>query len=371
MKKCILATGGAGYIGSHVAVELLAAGHRVVILDNFENAEPDVIDRIEAISGKGVSLIAGDVRDQTTVERVLRAYQVDAVIHLAGKKAVGESVVDPLLYYNDNLNGALALLGAMRATGVNRLAFSSSATVYGAAEKLPISESAATGPSSPYGRTKLMIEDVIDDCTVAWPDFAAISLRYFNPVGAHYSGLIGENPRGTPNNLFPYVAQAAAGELPFIRVFGNDYPTIDGTGLRDYIHVTDLAAGHVAAVEALFNPLSEMARHQRLNLGSGKGHTVLQVIAAFARICGNRIPHRIVSRREGDIAASVADPSLAQHLLGWQAKLGIERMCRDQWYFKTQSMVGYAALDGLNRANMAGLSNGPQLTTASANVRRH
>ena len=371
MKKCILATGGAGYIGSHVAVELLAAGHRVVILDNFENAEPDVIDRIEAISGKSIRLVAGDVRDQATVERVLRDYQVDAVIHLAGKKAVGESVADPLLYFNDNLKGALALLGAMRATGVSRLAFSSSATVYGALQKLPLNETAFTGPSNPYGRTKLMIEQIIDDCTVAWPEFAAISLRYFNPVGAHYSGLIGENPRGTPNNLFPYVAQAAAGELPFIRVFGNDYPTIDGTGLRDYIHVCDLAAGHVAAIEALFAPVPEMARHQRLNLGTGKGHTVLQVIAAFARMCGNRIPHRIVGRREGDIAASVADPSLAQRLLGWQATLGIDRMCRDQWFFKTQSMANFVGFDSLKSDNVVGFPNGTVKLAMPVDIRRH
>jgi UDP-glucose 4-epimerase len=373
MSKCILATGGAGYIGSHVVVELLNAGYRVVILDNFEKSEPEVIDRIEAITGKAVSLVAGDVRDRETVERVLRTHNIDAVIHLAGKKAVGESVADPLLYYGDNLNGALSLLAAMRAAGVTRLAFSSSATVYGTLQKLPINETAATGATSPYGRTKLIIEEMIDDCSVAWPDFSAISLRYFNPVGAHRSGMIGENPRGTPNNLFPYVVQTAAGEMPFVRVFGDDYLTVDGTGLRDYIHVVDLAQGHVAAIAALFDPKPNMQRHQRLNLGTGKGYTVLQVIAAFARACGRRIPHKVVARREGDIAASVADPSLAQELLSWQATMGIDRMCMDQWIYKTQCMTGLETFDGFGRAaaKVTGVNGTGRQPSLPADFRRH
>lgn len=373
MTKGILATGGAGYIGSHVVVELLNAGYRVVVLDNFENSEPEVLDRIEAITGKSVGLVAGDVRDCATVERALRAHKADAVIHLAGKKAVGESVADPLLYYNDNLNGAMSLVGAMRAAGVRHLAFSSSATVYGTLQKLPINEAAATGPTSPYGRTKLMIEEMIEDCTVAWPDFAAISLRYFNPVGAHRSGLIGENPRGTPNNLFPYVVQTAAGELPFVRVFGDDYLTADGTGLRDYIHVVDLARGHVAAVAALFDPKPAMHRHQRINLGTGKGYTVLQVIAAFSRACGRRIAHKVVARRDGDIGASVADASLALDLLGWRATMGIDRMCMDQWIFKTQSMANLDLFGSMSRVstNVAGLNGSSRTLGMPADLRRH
>lgn len=338
MRSNILATGGAGYIGSHVVTELLAAGHRVTVLDNFENSRPDVIDRIERISGERVSLVEGDVRDRLTVERTLRVHRIDAVIHLAGKKAVAESVTDPLLYFGDNLVGAITLLAAMKATGVRRLVFSSSATVYGYPEKLPIDERAPTGVTNPYGRTKLMIEEMIDDFAASVPGFAAISLRYFNPVGAHPSGQIGEDPSGTPNNLFPYVVQTAAGERASVSVFGGDYPTPDGTGLRDYIHVVDLALGHVAALDLLSGDPTPSVRHQRVNLGTGQGYTVLQVIAAFSRACGRRIPFEIVSRRPGDAAASVADASLARSLLGWSARFGLDRMCKDQWRFKIQSL---------------------------------
>lgn len=340
MKPCILATGGAGYIGSHVATQLLEAGYRVVILDNFENSDPDVVDRIEAISGARVRLVEGDVRHQATVERVLRVHQIDAVIHLAGKKAVGDSVADPLLYFNDNLNGAMSLLRAMNAAGVMRLAFSSSATVYGTPRSLPIAETAETGATSPYGRTKLMIEEIIDDCVASIAQFRAISLRYFNPVGAHATGLIGESPRGRPNNLFPYVVQTATGDLPFVRVFGGDYPTADGTGLRDYIHVVDLARGHVAAVDLLLADPADRSQHRRINLGTGLGHTVLQVISAMSKASGQRIPYKIVHRRPGDVAASVADPSLAHTLLGWRAEHGLDRMCLDQWRFASQGRSG-------------------------------
>lgn len=333
MSNTILATGGAGYIGSHVTVELLAAGHDVVILDNFENSSPSVKSRIEAISGRKVQLVEGDVRDRATLDRLFRQHRIDAVIHLAGKKAVGESVKDPLLYFHDNLSGAISLLEAMRMAGVRRMVFSSSATVYGMPERLPIDETCKTGVTSPYGRTKLMIEDMLDDCVASNPEMNVVSLRYFNPVGAHASHLIGEEPRGIPNNLFPYVAQTALGERPFVQVFGADYDTPDGTGLRDYIHVVDLAAGHLAAVNFLLSTAPSGERHRRINLGTGEGHTVLEVIAAFSKACGSPIPYRLAPRRPGDAPASVADPGLARKVLGWQASLGLERMCADQWAF--------------------------------------
>ncbi|MBB1498030.1 UDP-glucose 4-epimerase GalE [Paracoccus sp. MC1862] len=342
MKKCILATGGAGYIGSHVVVELLEAGHRVVILDNFENSDRGTVERISRIARGEVELVEGDVRDPDLVVEVLRLHRVDAVIHLAGKKAVGESVADPLLYFHDNLLGAVSLLQAMCAAGVQKLVFSSSATVYGFPKTLPIPETAPTGVTNPYGRTKLMIEEIIDDLTVAEPDFQAISLRYFNPVGAHPSGLIGENPRGTPNNLFPYVAQTAAGLRKAVQVFGSDYDTIDGTGTRDYIHVLDLARGHVAAINHLFGNSKE--RHLRINLGTGTGYSVLQILDAFSDACGHRIPREIVARRPGDAAASLADPTLAHRLLGWHATHDLRAMCADHWAFQK----GLAAAEGEN-----------------------
>ena len=332
----ILATGGAGYIGSHVTAELLAAGYHVVVLDNFENSEPGVLDRINSLGHGRALLLRGDVRHFRTVECVLRQFKISAVIHLAGKKSVGESVADPLLYYRDNLDGALTLFHAMRATGVNRLVFSSSATVYGIPERLPIDETASTGPTSPYGRTKLMIEEIIDDMVAAHSEISAVSLRYFNPVGAHRSGLLGEEPRGIPNNLFPYVAQTATGQRRAVQVFGNDYATSDGTGLRDYIHVVDLARGHIAAIDHLLDTDEATGRHRRINLGTGRGYTVLEVIAAFSRACGHDIPFEIVSRRPGDVAASLADPSRARELFGWQAECGLEEMCRDHWAFQSR-----------------------------------
>ncbi|PTR14307.1 UDP-glucose 4-epimerase GalE [Cereibacter azotoformans] len=334
MSDSVLLAGGAGYIGSHVVTALASAGWRPVILDNFDNSEPEVVERIEEITGCRVPLIEGDVRDRALVERALRRHRIGAVVHLAGRKSVNESAEDPLLYFAENLSGAVSLMTAMRNCGVSRLVFSSSATVYGAAETLPVDETAPTRVTSPYGRTKLMIEEMIDDCVAAVPEFSAVSLRYFNPVGAHRSGLIGEVPRGLPNNLFPYVVRAATGELPFVRVFGNDYPTPDGTGLRDYIHVEDLARGHVAALRVQREGPGLLARHQRINLGTGRGHTVLEVLDAFGRACGFRIPRRIVGRRPGDVAASVADPGLAQRLLGWQARHGLDEMCESQWIFQ-------------------------------------
>ena len=334
-RPCILATGGAGYIGSHVVVELVAAGYQVVILDNFENADRQASARIPALTGGHVTLIEGDVRDANTVAEILRLYAVQGVIHLAGKKAVGESVADPILYFRDNLVGAISLLGAMQATGVRNLIFSSSATVYGIPKALPIREDAPLAALNPYGRTKLMIEEMIEDLVVSWPDFRAISLRYFNPVGAHSSGLIGENPRGVPNNLFPYVAQTAAGQRKSVQVFGGDYDTADGTGVRDYIHVMDLARGHVRAVDYLFTPdKPQEQRHLKINLGTGQGYSVLEVIRAFSAACGFDVPFQIVARRPGDAASSFADATLAAELLGWKTQFGLDRMCQDQWAFQ-------------------------------------
>lgn len=334
--KKILATGGAGYIGSHVVVELVAAGYEVVILDNFENSERSTAERIPRITGGGVTLVEGDVRDRALVEELLRVYRIDAVVHLAGKKAVGESVSDPMLYFRDNLIGAISLLSAMQAAGVSRLIFSSSATVYGIPKRLPIQEDAPVSALNPYGRTKLMIEEMIEDLAAAWPALTAVSLRYFNPVGAHESGLIGENPRGIPNNLFPYVAQTAAGARESVQIFGGDYETPDGTGVRDYIHVSDLARGHVcAARHVLETKPADMRRHLHINLGTGRGYSVLEVIRAFSKASNVDIPYEIVARRPGDAGTSLADPGFAEALFGWRAEHDLDRMCRDHWAFQT------------------------------------
>lgn len=328
----VLATGGAGFIGSHVVVELIAAGHGVVILDNFENAAPDVPARLARITGVEVPTVQGDVRDRALLQSVLSHHKIDAVIHLAGKKAVGESVAQPLMYYEANLGGGLALLEAMQATGVGRLLFSSSATVYGPGEA-PMDEDHAVGPSNPYGRTKLMLEEIITDAVAAGTIQSAISLRYFNPVGAHRSGLIGEDPRATPNNLFPFIAQTAAGWHPKVRVFGDDYDTPDGTGVRDYIHVVDLARGHVAALAHLMK--GDMPpEHQRFNLGTGRGYSVKEALASFSAACGFDIPFEIVARRPGDVAICVARPDRAARILGWRATLSIEEMCADHMAFQ-------------------------------------
>jgi UDP-glucose 4-epimerase len=328
-----------------VAVELLNDNYRVVILDNFENADRGVAARIPQIAAGDVTLIEGDVRDRRVVEEVLQNYRVDAVIHLAGKKAVGESVADPLLYFFDNLFGAISLFQAMQATGVSNLVFSSSATVYGYPEAMPIDETAPTGVTNPYGRTKLMIEEMIDDLVIAWPELHAISLRYFNPVGAHASGLIGESPQGVPNNLFPYVAQTAAGQRARVQVFGGDYDTPDGTGVRDFIHVVDLAKGHCRAIERLLHRSDdEEDRHQRFNLGTGRGYSVLEVISAFSHACGIAIPYDIVARRPGDAAASLANPGRAHRLLGWQATRDLQQMCRDHWAFQVAHAVERSAV---------------------------
>ena len=334
----VLLTGGAGYIGSHTAVELLSVGHDVIIADNYANSSPIVAQRITQITGKPVKCYEADAADPAALERIFQENAIDSVIHFAGLKAVGESVRLPLDYYRNNLDSTLALLAAMEAHGVRQLIFSSSATVYGRHAALPYREDAETGPcTNPYGWTKLFIEQIIRDYAAAHPDFSVVLLRYFNPVGAHESGLMGEDPRDIPNNLMPYIARVAVGTLPYLNVFGNDYPTPDGTGVRDYIHVTDLATGHMAA-------LDYAASHtgvEVFNLGTGTGYSVLDMVHAFSRACGRDIPYRIAPRRSGDIAACYADVTKAKKILGWRAKLDIDDMCRSAWNWQSHNPNGY------------------------------
>ena len=334
----VLLTGGAGYIGSHTAVELLNAGHDVIIVDNYANSSPIVAQRITQITGKAIRCYEADAADQAALERIFQENAIDSVIHFAGLKAVGESVRLPLDYYRNNLDSTLALLAAMEAHGVRQLIFSSSATVYGKHAALPYREDAETGPcTNPYGWTKLFIEQILRDYAAAHPDFSAVLLRYFNPVGAHESGLMGEDPRDIPNNLMPYIARVAVGTLPYLNVFGNDYPTPDGTGVRDYIHVTDLATGHMAA-------LGYAASHtgvEVFNLGTGTGYSVLDMVHAFSRACGKDIPYRIAPRRSGDIAACYADVTKAKEVLGWSARLDIDDMCRSAWNWQSHNPNGY------------------------------
>lgn len=321
----VLVTGGAGYIGSHTVVELLAAGFDVTILDNLSNSKASVIDRIEAIAGRRPDFVQGDIRDYKTLLAALPG--CGAVIHFAGLKAVGESVEKPIEYYDNNVAGSVTLFEAMRDTGVKTLVFSSSATVYGDPASVPIQENFPLSATNPYGRSKLMIEDILRD--IAKPDgsWHIALLRYFNPVGAHASGTLGEDPNGIPNNLMPYVSLVAVGKLPQLSVFGNDYPTPDGTGVRDYIHVVDLALGHLAALGALAKQSGVLT----VNLGTGQGYSVLEMVHAFERASGKPVPYRIAPRRPGDIAQCYADPSLAARLLGWRAERGIEAMCADTW----------------------------------------
>ena len=339
-RHVVLATGGAGYIGSHTVVELSKAGYDVVILDNFENSERTEVPHIPRLKGAGdVCLVEGDARNAQLVENIISRHGVSAVIHFAGKKSISEAVRDPILYYQDNLSATLGVISGMSATGCSRLVFSSSAMVYGNADVLPTPETAPTHVTNAYGRTKLFAEQMIDDLVESILGFRALSLRYFNPVGAHSSGLIGENPK-IPNNLFPYVAQTAAGLRERVSVFGSDYDTIDGSGSRDYIHVVDLARGHVAAVDFLFRNESVSGIHQRVNLGTGKGHTVLQVLRAFSEACGREVPFELVGRRKGDAAASLADNQLAKQLLGWEPIYGLREMCHDHWNFQKGLSAG-------------------------------
>lgn len=324
----ILVTGGAGYIGSHTCVALAAAGHEVVVLDNFSNAKPSVLRRLEQVVGKPITLHEGDVSDVQLVQHLLVAHQVSAVIHFAAYKAVGESVAQPLRYYQNNVAGTVALLQAMRAAGVGHLVFSSSATVYGDPAAVPIQEDFPLSATNPYGWTKLMMEQVLSDVVRSEPDFWRVArLRYFNPVGAHPSGLIGEDPQGTPNNLMPYVAQVAEGVRQYLNIWGKDYPTPDGTGVRDYIHVMDLADGHVAALDYL----SRNPGLLTVNLGTGRGTSVLEMVSAFERASGKQVPYQFAPRRPGDVAECWADPSLAERLLGWRATRTLDNMCEDAW----------------------------------------
>lgn len=333
----ILLTGGAGYIGSHTAIELLACGHDVLLLDNFSNSSQRVLGRLKKIVGRPVDCVRADVRDATELERIFSNHAVDAVIHFAALKSVGESCAAPLDYFDNNIGGTISLLRAMRVVGINRLVFSSSATVYGHPECCPVSENAPLSVTNPYGRTKLVMEELIADVCASHADFNAAVLRYFNPVGSHESGLIGENPVGIPNNLMPYICQVAVGRREYLNVFGGDYPTRDGTGVRDYIHVVDLARAHVAAVERLLR----LPESVTVNLGTGCGYTVLELVHAFTQASGKPIPYRIVERRAGDVAECFADSGLASEILGWKAEFDLERMCVDAWRWQSRFPRGY------------------------------
>ena len=333
----ILVTGGAGYIGSHTVVELLARGHAVTVVDNLCNSKEEPLRRVRALAGRPLDFHRVDLLDRPALERVFAGAAFDAVIHFAGLKAVGESVRIPLAYYHNNLTGTLVLLDVMKAHGVKTLVFSSSATVYGVPKSVPLREDAPLSATNPYGWTKLMIEEILRDLHAAEPDWRLALLRYFNPVGAHASGRLGEDPNGIPNNLMPFVAQVAVGTLPRLRVFGGDWPTCDGTGVRDYIHVVDLALGHLAALDRLASGPALLT----VNLGTGRGYSVLEMVRAFERASGRKVPYEVVARRPGDVAECYADPSLAQRELGWQASRGVDAMCADQWRWQSQNPRGY------------------------------
>lgn len=323
----ILVTGGTGFIGSHCCVALMARGHRVVVVDNLSNSDADVIDRIAKIAGSRPAFHVADIRDSEKMDRVLQQHDISVAIHFAGLKAVGESVAVPLKYYDNNVGGTIALCQVLDRHGIKRLIFSSSATVYGTPDHVPVAEDAPLRPASPYGHSKAMVEQVLADLSHADPDWRIGVLRYFNPAGAHESGLIGESPHGTPNNLVPFLAQVATGQHDALNIFGNDYPTPDGTGIRDYIHVMDLAEGHCAALEALLQGKPGFT----INLGSGQGHSVLDVVRAFEAACGHALPCRNAPRRPGDVAEYYADPSRAKAVLDWASRRDLESICRDAW----------------------------------------
>ena len=336
----VLVTGGAGYIGSHTIVELIAAGHNVIVVDNLCNSSREALERVEKITGKQVAFYEIDLQDSTRLHSVFDDTHIGAVIHFAGLKSVGESVREPLLYYRNNLDSTLSLCEVMQEKGVKKLIFSSSATVYGTPDELPLKETSRTGVgiTNPYGQTKFMIEQILRDVVVSDPKWQIFLLRYFNPIGAHPSGLIGEDPNGIPNNLLPYVSQVAAGKRDKVSVFGNDYDTPDGTGIRDYIHVTDLAAGHVAALNHLQPGIGVY------NLGTGKGASVLEVIRAFENACGKNIPYEIAARRPGDVASCYADCSKAVKELGWHAEKTLDDACCDAWRWQSHNPNGYKSL---------------------------
>ena len=334
----LLVTGGAGFIGSHTCVELLNAGYEVVVVDNLYNASEKALERVEQITGKSLKFYKVDLLDAPALTKVFDEEKIDAVIHFAGLKAVGESVAKPLEYYHNNITGTLILCDVMRKHGVKNIIFSSSATVYGDPAFIPITEECPKGKiTNPYGQTKGMLEQILTDLHVADPEWNVILLRYFNPIGAHKSGLIGENPKGIPNNLLPYVAQVAVGKLKCLGVFGNDYDTPDGTGVRDYIHVVDLAIGHVKAIDKL----KDKEGVSIYNLGTGVGYSVLQVVAAFEKACGKKIPYEIKPRRAGDIATCYSDASKAKRELGWVAERGLDEMCEDAWRWQSMNPNGF------------------------------
>jgi UDP-glucose 4-epimerase len=335
----VLVTGGAGYIGSHTCVELLAAGHEVVVVDNFSNSKPEALARVQKIAACALVSHTVDVRDREALRGIFATEKPDAVIHFAGYKAVGESVAKPLMYYDNNLVSTLVLLEVMEEFGCHELVFSSSATVYGIPDSVPLNESAPLRTINPYGATKLMIEDMLRDLAASSPVWKIALLRYFNPVGAHDSGLIGEDPNDIPNNLMPYVSQVAVGRLERLRVFGGDYPTPDGTGVRDYIHVVDLALGHLRALEWLAG--LAQGRVEAINLGTGQGYSVLDMVRAFEKASGRPVPYEIVARRPGDAASCYADAARARELLGWSATRDVDTMCRDAWRWQSQNPQGY------------------------------
>lgn len=332
----VLVTGGAGYIGSHTVVELLGAGYEPIVVDNLVNSCEESLRRVEKITGKTVPFYRADVRDRAAMEEIFSAHKIEWVIHFAGLKAVGESCAKPLEYYDNNLTSTFVLLETMRKHGVKNFVFSSSATVYGDPERLPLDEECRLSTTNPYGTTKLMQEGILQDLWKSDHEWNIVLLRYFNPVGAHESGLIGEDPKGIPNNLMPFVAQVASGKLAQIGVFGNDYPTPDGTGVRDYIHVVDLARGHVAAIRAL-----KTSGVHIYNLGTGKGYSVLDMIHAFEKACGKTLPYAIKPRRPGDVPACYASSAKAERELGWKAEYDLEKMCRDQWNWQKNNPNGY------------------------------
>jgi UDP-glucose 4-epimerase len=337
MTQKILVTGGAGYIGSHTVVELMNAGHQVVIVDNLCNSSSKVLGRIQNLAGPNLTFIQEDVRNASELDRIFKEYSIDGVIHFAGLKAVGESVAQPLRYFDNNVGSTLALLQAMDRANVRRIVFSSSATVYGDPEHVPVKENSQLQVASPYARTKLMCEDILRDLQTSDPRWQVAILRYFNPVGAHISGTIGEHPNGIPNNLMPFITQVAVGKREFLSIFGNDYPTPDGTGVRDYIHVVDLAQGHMAALNYLKNKQQSIT----VNLGTGKGVSVKEMADTFAKVNNLPLPYKFVDRRPGDVPEYYADTTLAEQELGWTAQLDVARMCQDSWRWQSQNPNGY------------------------------
>lgn len=335
----ILVTGGAGYIGTHTVLQLLETGHDVIVLDNLSNSRREALDRVEALTGKSVTFYLGDILDRELLEQIFLTHTIDAVIHFAGLKAVGESVSEPLRYYENNVVGTTVLLEVMNAFDVKRIVFSSSATVYGMPERTPIDESFPLSATNPYGRTKLMIEDILRDLSIADPSWSIALLRYFNPIGAHESGQIGEDPFDIPNNLMPYITQVAVGRLNELSVFGDDYDTPDGTGVRDYIHVVDLAEGHLKALDYVMDHTGAEA----FNLGTGTGYSVLDLVHAFEAESGKAVPYKVTPRRPGDIAMCFADPSKSKRVLGWEAKHDVCAMCRDAWNWQSNNPNGYRA----------------------------